>query len=163
MGIAKQLLGLGGWLFVTFAAGAFGALASTGSEEFYRQLVRPDWAPPPSLFGPVWSVLYVLMAVSAWLVWRAARRGENTRPALLLFLLQLFFNGLWTWLFFGFRDGPGAFAEILILWVLLFATVVAFWRILPAAGALLLPYLGWVTFAAALTYAIWQSNPRLLS
>jgi tryptophan-rich sensory protein len=101
------------------------------------------------------------MGVSAWQVWRP-RGFRAARSALLLFLAQLAVNALWTWLFFAWRMGAAAFGEILILWGLLTWTAIAFWRARPLAGALLLPYLAWVTFAAALTYAVWQRNPALL-
>lgn len=158
----SPVLGLVVSLLITFLAAAIGGLASAGADVFYEQLVRPAWAPPAWLFGPVWSVLYVLMGIAAWLVWRA--RGVNgARAALALFGVQLAANALWTWLFFGWRLGALAFAEILILWVLIVCTTVAFWRVRPLAGALLLPYLAWVTFAAALTLATWQMNPQLLA
>lgn len=157
----KQTLGLLGWLLLVFTAAAIGGLASAQAGAFYTGLIRPDWAPPGWLFGPVWSVLYALMGVSAWLVWRA-RGFTGARTALLLFIAQLGVNALWTWLFFVWHQGSLAFAEILLLWVMIVATIILFWRISKVAGALLLPYLAWVTFAAALTYAIWQRNPGLL-
>ncbi len=157
-----QLLGLGGWLFLSFLAAGTGAVASVRSEEFYGQLVRPEWAPPSSLFGPVWTVLYILMAVAAWLVW-CERGFSGARTALWLYLIQLVANALWTWLFFAWRQGTLAFVEILVLWVLIVATIIAFWRVHKLAAVLLLPYLGWVTFASMLTYAVWQGNPDVLS
>jgi len=157
----KQALGLFGWLLLVFAAAAIGGLASARAGTFYAELVRPGWAPPGWLFGPVWSVLYALMGVSAWLVWRA-QGFAGARCALLLFMAQLGVNALWTWLFFAWHRGALAFAEILLLWVMIVGTIMLFWRISKLAGGLLLPYLAWVTFAAALTYAIWQRNPGLL-
>ena len=123
--------------------------------------MRPEWAPPASLFGPVWTVLYALMAIAAWLVWRT-RGVRGARGALALFVAQLALNALWTWLFFAWRRGAWAFAEVLVLWVAVAATTVAFARHRRAAGALLVPYLGWVTFAAALTWAVWRLNPERL-
>lgn len=156
-----QLVGLLGWLIVTFAAAAIGAVASTQAPDFYQQLDRPAWAPPAALFGPVWTALYFLMAVAAWLVWRG--RGWRGAPvALALFVVQLGANALWTWLFFAWHRGAWASIEIIVLWALILATVAAFWRIQRLAGVLLLPYLAWVTFAAALTYAVWQGNPARL-
>ena len=157
----KQLFGLLGWLAVTFAAAALGGFASATAGDFYQQLARPAWAPPSWLFAPAWTLLYILMGVSAWLVWRE-RGFRHARIALLLFLAQLAVNALWTWLFFVWRLGALALVEILLLWVLILCTVVAFWRVRPVAGALLLPYLAWVAFASALTYAVWQRNPALL-
>lgn len=157
----RQGIGLAGWLLGSFAAAAVGGVASGNAGDFYQQLARPGWAPPPWLFGPVWSVLYLLMGIAAWLVWRE-RGFRGPRTALTLFVVQLAANALWTWLFFAWRRGALAFSEILLLWVLIAATIVAFWRIRPLAGALLVPYLLWVSFAAALTLAVWRMNPGLL-
>lgn len=158
----KELPGLLGWLAVTFAAAALGGFASANAGDFYQQLARPAWAPPAWLFAPAWTLLYILMGVAAWLVWRE-RGVRRVRTALLLFLVQLAVNAAWTWLFFVWRLGALALADVLLLWALILCTVVAFWRVRPVAGALLLPYLAWVTFAAALTYAVWQRNPALLA
>jgi tryptophan-rich sensory protein len=101
------------------------------------------------------------MGIAAWLVWR--QRGfRESGMALWLFIAQLTANALWSWLFFSWHNGAWAFYEILILWVLLLGTVAAFWRVRSLAGALLLPYLTWVTFATALCFAIWRSNPAAL-
>lgn len=157
----RQGIGLAGWLLGSFAAAAVGGVASANAGDFYQQLVRPGWAPPPWLFGPVWSVLYLLMGIAAFLVWRE-RGWRGARGALTLFVVQLAANALWTWLFFAWRRGALAFGEILVLWVLIAATIVAFWRIKPLAGALLIPYLMWVSFATALTWAVWRGNPAVL-
>lgn len=158
----RQLLGLLGWFGVTFAAAAVGGFASANAGNFYQELARPGWAPPAWLFAPAWTSLYFLMGIAAWLVWRE-HGFRKARIALSLFLLQLAVNALWSWLFFVWKLGALAFAEVLILWVLILCTVVAFWRVRPLAAALLLPYLAWVTFASALTYAVWQRNPALLA
>lgn len=157
----REIGGLVGWIAASLFAGAVGGLASRGAGAFYGALDTPSWAPPGAVFGPVWTVLYVLMGVAAWLVWRRGGFG-GARAALTLFGFQLAFNALWTWVFFRWQDGAGAFAEILVLWGLVVATLVAFWRIRPAAGALLLPYVGWVSFAAVLTFAVWRANPGVL-
>ena len=149
------------WLGVTFATAAVGAAASIQAKSFYAGLVRPDWAPPAWLFGPVWTGLYLLMGIAAWLVWRERGFLAAALP-LGLFLTQLVANGLWSWLFFVWKRGALAFAEVLLLWALIAATVVTFRRVRPLAAGLLLPYLGWVTFASALTYSVWQRNPQLL-
>ncbi len=148
-------------LGITGAAALIGSIASVRAGEFYEQLLKPTWAPPPQVFGPVWSVLYVLMAVAAWLVVRAWG-WPRARPAITLYLLQLVLNALWTWLFFRWRLAWVALAEILALWALLLLTVWTFWRVRRLAGVLLLPYLAWVAFAAALTYAMWRRNPGVL-
>lgn len=159
--VHRPFLGLVGWLVVCFAASAIGAVASIQSKSFYAQLVQPGWAPPGSVFGPVWTVLYALMAVAAWLVWR--RGGFQTdRLALSLFLVQLALNALWTWLFFAWHQGAWALLDVVILWLLVATTLVLFWRARPLAGLLLVPYLGWISFATALNYAVWQLNPQVL-
>ena len=158
----KQALGLLGWLVLSFAVSFIGALASFQAQSFYGQLIQPAWAPPPWLFGPVWTLLYAMMAVSAWLVWRS-RGFERNRSALWLYLAQLVFNAIWSWLFFAWRLGAVAFADIILLWLLILLTILAFWKLNRLAGALLLPYLTWVSFAAALNLSLWQLNPELLS
>lgn len=156
-----QFTGLLGWLAVVLVAAAVGAVASMDSSTFYAQLVRPAWAPPASAFGPVWSVLYLLMGVAAWLVWRAPDRGPR-RAALAVFVVQLAANALWTWLFFAWRLGALAFVEVLALWVLIAITAALFWQVRRLAAVLLLPYLAWVTLACALTGSVWRNNPGLL-
>jgi tryptophan-rich sensory protein len=156
-----QALALVVALAVTYAAAAVGGIASVNAGSFYGQLARPAWAPPGWLFGPVWSALYTLMAVAAWLVWRSGG-FPRARTPLLLFAAQLVVNALWSWLFFAWRQGAWAFAEVVLLWVLVAATISAFRRVHRLAAWLLVPYLAWVTFAAALTLAIWQLNPGLL-
>jgi tryptophan-rich sensory protein len=157
----KQIIGLLGWLLLSFAAAAIGSIASIQAAAFYRQLAQPSWAPPSSVFGPVWSLLYALMGIAAWLVWREGG-WRRQRGALGLFVLQLAVNALWSWLFFGWHRGALAFADIVLLWLLIVATVIGFWRVRPLAGALLLPYLAWVGFATALNYAVWHLNPSTL-
>lgn len=158
----KQLLGLLFWLLATFAAAVIGALGAASAGTFYEQLARPTWAPPAWLFAPVWSALYLLIGIAAWLVWRVhGLRGAS--GALGLFVLQLAGNALWTWLFFVWRQGSWAFVGILTLWLLIVATLIAFVRLNRLAAALLAPYLAWVTFAAALTYSVWKLNPAVLA
>jgi tryptophan-rich sensory protein len=148
-----------GWLLAAFAAAALGAIASLNAPAFYAELSKPPWAPPAEVFGPVWTVLYLLMGVSAWLVWREPRRS---RGALVLFGVQLVANALWSWLFFAWHRGALATVEVLVLLVLIAATVRAFWQISRLAALLLLPYLLWVSFASALTWSVWQRNPGVL-
>ena len=158
---ARQAAGLAVWLVVSFVAAALGGAASIEAGPFYAGLLRPEWAPPAAIFGPVWTVLYLLMGVAAWLVWRVGG-WRAARAALTLFLVQLAFNALWSWMFFGWHLGALALVDILLLWALIVATLVAFWRIRPLAGALLAPYLLWVSFAAALNYSVWRLNPQVL-
>ncbi|MDA5342848.1 TspO/MBR family protein [Stenotrophomonas maltophilia] len=158
---SSQALGLLGWFAVTFAAAALGAWASTSAVSFYASLTLPAWAPPAGVFGPVWTLLYAMMAVAAWLVWRERGWG-GARPALTLYLLQLAVNALWSWLFFGWKLGALAFADILVLIVLVCATILGFLRIQRGAAVLLLPYLAWISFASALNFAVWRANPGVL-
>jgi tryptophan-rich sensory protein len=157
----KSILGFVMWLLITFAAAGVGAVASANAGAFYEKLSRPGWAPPASLFGPVWSVLYLLIAIAAWLVWKdAGFRGASL--ALSMMIVQLAANALWTWIFFAWHRGAFALVEIIVLWVLIVITMILFWRVRPVAGALFVPYLLWVTFASALTYSMWQRNPQVL-
>ena len=161
MKTSTQVAGLAGWIALSVLAGAVGAFASADAGSFYQQLQRPTWAPPAWLFGPVWSALYLMMGIAAWLVWRESDRADTGAP-LVLYVAQLAANGLWTWLFFAWQQGAFAFAEILVLLVLIVATMFAFWRVRPVAVLLLLPYLIWVGFASVLTYTTWRANPGLL-
>jgi benzodiazapine receptor len=157
----KQTLGLVGWLLASFVTAGIGGIASIHAPAFYQQLVQPSWAPPAWLFGPVWSVLFVLMGIAAWLVWRRHDVGGR-RAALKLYAMQLVANALWTWVFFAWHQGGIALVEIAVLWVLIATTIRAFWRIHQVAAFLLVPYLGWVSFAAALNFTLWQLNPAVL-
>jgi len=152
-------LSLLGWLAIAFAAGGIGAIASVDAAAFYARLVRPGWAPPASVFGPVWTILYTLMGIAAWLVWRSNRPAA---VALLLFIAQLLVNALWSWLFFAWHQGAWAMVDVSILLALILATTVSFWPVHRLAAALLMPYLGWVAFATALTWAVWRRNPNVL-
>lgn len=158
---SQQAVGLVAWILISFAAAAIGGIASANAGSFYLDLARPDWAPPASVFPPVWTILYLLQGIASWLVWRLGGFGA-ARTALTLFLVQLAVNALWSWLFFAWHLGAIAFFEILVLLVLIVGTIAAFWRIDRLAAVLLLPYLAWVTFASFLNYSIWQMNPTAL-
>lgn len=156
MSRTRQIVGLAAWIAVSFIPAWLGSQAT--NPEWYSSLDRPSWAPPSYLFGPVWSTLYLLMGIAAWLVWR--RHGfRGAGVALGLFLVQLVFNGAWSWIFFGVNRMGLAFAELVALWLLILATMIAFFRVRRAAGWLLLPYLLWVTYAGALNFALWRMNP----
>lgn len=157
----KRTLGLAGWLLAGFVTAALGGIASSDAPAFYGQLVRPSWAPPAWLFGPAWTVLFLLMSVSAWLVWR--RHGfDGAGSALRLFIVQLVVNALWSWLFFAWHQGALALADIVVLWLLIAGTILLFWRLHRVAAVMLVPYLAWVSFAAALNFAVWRLNPSIL-
>jgi tryptophan-rich sensory protein len=139
-----------------FAAAAVGAVASANADTVYESLDRPVWAPPSWLFGPVWTVLHALIGVSAWPVWRA--RGPRARAEPGLWGVRLLLNAVWTPLFFGARQYGLAFAGICLLLAAAGATAVAFHRVRPVAGYLLVPCLLWVAFAAALNLSIRLAN-----
>lgn len=146
------------FLLVAFAAGGIGAVgqgAEVGSR--YLALQRPSWAPPPWLFGPVWSVLYAAIGVAGWRVWRAAGSLRAARLTLGLWTTQLLVNAVWPAVFFGREAFGAAVVVILLLDALVVATLITAWRHDRLAGLLLAPYLGWLGFATALNVAIWQA------
>jgi len=148
-------LALIGWLVICFAASALGAFFMPG--EWYARLNKPAWNPPGWVFGPVWTLLYAMMAAAAWLVWKQGGFAAQRRP-LVLFLGQLSLNAAWSPLFFGLQEPGIAFAEIVILWLAIVGTIIAFYRVNRTAAGLLLPYLAWVTFAAVLNFTLWRLN-----
>jgi tryptophan-rich sensory protein len=143
---------------VCLLTGVLGSLAtSTSVNSWYVELSKPSWTPPSWVFGPAWTILYIMMAIAAWLVWRKGYTAD-VRFALTLFGVQLLVNGLWSYLFFGLRWPGGALVDIAVLWVAIAATAIAFSRVSPPAAWLLLPYLAWVSFAMALNLEIWRRN-----
>lgn len=147
------------WLAVCLGVGSAGAVFTARSVgTWYPLLVKPSWNPPGWVFGPVWTTLYVMMALAAWLVWR--RRGfRGGAAAFGWFALQLALNALWSPLFFGLQNPRAALVDVVLLWAAIAGTVIAFWKRSRPAGILLLPYWLWVSFAAALNFAIWRLNP----
>lgn len=155
----RTWIGLIVFVGACLAVGRIGSIfTSLSRATWYETLRRPDWAPPDWLFGPVWTALYIAMGVAAWLVWRRLGLPGAIVP-LTLFAIQLLLNLAWTGIFFGLRAPGAAFVEIIALWAAILATMAAFWRVSRTAGLLLLPYLLWVTYAAALNYQIWRLNP----
>ena len=153
-----RLLGLLVFLVLVFAASAIGSVfTSMGQPEWYDTLRKPEWTPPGWLFGPVWTALYLAMAIAAWRVW--TRTGwSGLRGPLGLFFAQLVLNVAWSGIFFGLRMPGLAFFEIVMLAAAIAATSVAFWRVSRLAGWLMVPYLLWVLFASMLNLSIWQLN-----
>lgn len=137
-----------------FAAAAVGALGVSGQTSEYQSLDTPSWAPPQEVFGPVWTVLYVLIAVAGWLAWTKAGWG----PAMWAYAAQLVLNAAWTPLFFGAGEYGLAFADIVVLWIAIAVTVALFWRVSRTAAWLMVPYWLWTTYAAALNLAVWTMN-----
>ncbi len=149
----RDILRLLIFLAITFAVASFGALFMPGA--WYAALEKPAWTPPSWLFGPVWTVLYVMIAVAGWLVWQ---RESRVGTPLVLWGAQLALNGVWSWLFFGLERPGLAALDIIVLLVLIATTALVFMRISRVAALLLVPYLAWVGFASALNIAIWQLN-----
>ena len=143
------------WIVVSMGAGLVGSRFMPG--EWYASLAKPDWNPPSNVFGPVWTTLYLLMGISAWLVWRKVGFSGAT-SVLGLFLVQLVLNSLWSYLFFGIHQPGLALIEIVILWSVILVITIGFWRISVTAGIMLLPYLCWVGFASVLNLQLWRLN-----
>lgn len=148
----QQALVLLGFIVLTFLAPAAGAFTPPGG--WYQTLNKPSWNPPPWIFGPVWTALYLMMAVAAWLVWRRVGQGY----ALRLYFVQLVLNAAWTPVFFGAHQLGAAFIVIVCLWTAILFTLPAFWDISRPAGLLLVSYLAWVSFASALNFTLWRLN-----
>ena len=147
-------------LFMVICLGIAGAgsMFTSGSVgNWYPMIQKPSWTPPSWLFGPVWTVLYLMMATAAWLVWRR-RKLDNVRGAFGLFVFQLALNAAWSPLFFGLQNPLAGLFDIILLWAAILVTLLSFWKISPLAGALLVPYWLWVSFATALNFAIWNMN-----
>jgi benzodiazapine receptor len=141
-------------------AGLIGMLFTTPNiPTWYAALEKPFFTPPNWLFAPAWITLYVLMAVAAFLVWRKGLGEEGVRCALIVFLVQLVLNALWSVVFFGLHSPFWGMVVILALWVAILLTIIKFFRLSVAAGSLMLPYILWVSFASALNIAVWVLNP----
>ena len=153
--VSRQTLALAGWLVLCFAAATSAVFVSV--DGWYVTLNKPSWNPPSWLFGPVWTLLYIMMAIAAWLVWRKGGWALQRWP-LSLFVIQWLLNAIWTPLFFGMHLIGLALVDIVLLWIAIVATLAAFWRVSKPAAWLLVPYLMWVSFATALNFAIWQLN-----
>jgi benzodiazapine receptor len=141
-------------------AGGLGAIFTTPAiPTWYASLNKPSFNPPNTVFFPVWTTLYTLMGIAAWLVWRRGLHERRVRVALGIFLIQLVLNTAWTIIFFGLYSLFGAVIAIVFLWVAILINIVTFGRISKLAGALLIPYILWVSFAGLLNYSVWMLNP----
>lgn len=155
----KQYAVLALFLLVCLFAGGVGSIATSRSvAEWYPVLVKPWWNPPSWLFGPVWTLLYILMGLAAWRVWRSAGGFRGATAAMVLFFIQLALNSVWSWIFFWLRMPGVALFELVLLWFAIAATIKSFLPIDVLAAWLMSPYLAWVTFAGALNSAIWLLN-----
>lgn len=158
MSKTHQTAGLIVFLILCLGVGALGAMATTPEiAGWYSTLNKPTWNPPPSIFGPVWTTLYLMMALSAWLIWRKGGLQKNRIP-LAAFAVQLILNLAWSWIFFSMHQIGGAFVEITVLWISILLTGILFHKNSKLASVLLLPYLCWVSFATYLNFTLWQLN-----
>jgi translocator protein len=155
MDTIQLIIGAIVWLAITFGAAALGARYLP--DEWYKQIRKPTWNPPNKIFAPVWTVLYLLMAIAAWLVWKRYGVADALVP-LTLFIVQLLLNAAWTWLFFGRHRLDTALMDIVVLWLVILTVIILFWGLEPLAGILLVPYLAWVSFATFLNYTILRLN-----
>ena len=147
------------FIVLCLGVGFAGSIATRQSvRDWYPTLRKPAGTPPGWVFGPVWTALYILMAIAAWMVWRDVG-WQIARYPLILFFGQLALNLAWSGIFFGSRNPGFALAEIVVLWLAIAATALFFWYYVPLAGALMLPYLAWVTYASYLNFGIWRLNP----
>lgn len=140
------------------AAGAIGSyftFPNIGS--WYSLLHKPTFSPPNWLFGPVWILLYTLMGIAAWLIWNQHKK-KNTATAISLYGFQLALNVLWSIVFFGWHNITGGLVVIVLLWLMIIATLIEFWKLSRPAAYLLIPYLAWVSFASVLNFVLWQLN-----
>jgi benzodiazapine receptor len=155
----RRRLGDAAIVATPLVVGGIGGLLTTDAiRGWYQTIERPTWNPPDWVFGPVWTTLYAMMGVALVKVVRSEGRDDERAVAVALFAIQLMLNLGWSWIFFVQHDLGLALADVIALWLAIAATAGAFARIRPAAGALLLPYLGWVAFASVLTASIWQLN-----
>jgi tryptophan-rich sensory protein len=157
---SSDIAGLFGSVLLVAGAAVLGSIFSyDGASDWYRDLAKPGWTPPSWVFGPAWTTLYILIAVSGWLVW--LRRDRTALwPAFAVFLVQLALNALWSLLFFGMRRPGLALVDVVLLLAVILLNVAVFWRLSRLAGLLLVPYLGWTGFATLLNYAIWRLNTK---
>ena len=146
-------------VLICLSAGFIGSFFTTPSiPTWYASLAKPSFNPPNWLFAPVWTILFILMGLAAYLIWQKGLKKKAVKIALIIFLLQLIFNILWSFLFFKFHSPFWALVNIAILWFLILMALIKFWQINKTAGILLIPYLLWVSFASFLNYAIYKLN-----
>ena len=150
-----EIFGLVCWLLLSAVVAWFGAQFNTDS--WYFELNKPSWTPPGWLFGPVWTVLYILMAVSAWLIWKTDGKVFG-KLSIKIYLAKMMINGLWSFIFFGLHEIGWALADIILLLILLIFVIILFYKENKTAGILLIPYLLWVGFASILNLNIWLLN-----
>lgn len=145
------------FILITFLVGISSSWVTQPEiSSWYSNLIKPSFNPPNYLFGPVWTLLYLMMASAAFLVW--SQNSKKRKTALSLYFIQLILNGLWSWIFFKFHMIGIALIEIILLWILIIITIIAFWKVKKEAAYLMIPYLLWVSFAAILNTSLWRLN-----
>jgi len=145
-------------ILVVFSAGFIGSLFTTPNiSTWYAFINKPSFSPPNWLFAPAWTLLYILMAISAFLIWQE-RDNLKTKQALTFYGIQLILNTLWSIIFFGMHNPGLASLEIIILWLFILITLIKFYKINKTAGLLFIPYLLWVSFASILNLFVWMIN-----
>lgn len=155
----KEILRLIFSIAIVFIAGRIGTVFTMSQiPNWYAFLIKPSWAPPNWLFGPIWTVIYVLMGVALFLVWREGVNREDVRIALVVFAAQLILNVLWSVIFFGFHSLLGGLLTVIILWITILANIIVFYRVSKPAGLLLVPYIVWVSIASYLNYSVYLLN-----
>ena len=155
----RKVVRLLGSILLVNIIGSIGAIfTSPAISNWYSTLNKPSFTPPSWVFAPAWTLLFTLMGISLFLIWDKGVETKEFKIALLVFGIQLFFNVLWSVLFFALRAPGYAFAEIIVLWILILLNIILLYRISKKAGLLLVPYICWVSFAAILNYSIWVLN-----
>lgn len=150
-----KIIGFVVWILICFLPAIIGSQFGPG--DWYQTLAKPEWNPPNWIFGPVWTLLYILMGISVWIIWK--NYGLKTAAIPIgFFVAQLVLNSLWSWFFFGLENVGLAFVDIIALWTFILITLIMFWKLNTWSGVLLIPYLAWVSFATVLNYNIWQMN-----
>ncbi len=156
--IARGLISLG----LPFSAAAIGSYFTTPAVKgWYQDINKLSFSPPDWLFAPVWTILFLLMGIAFYIVWSNRKKDKERRVAITLFIIQLILNAFWSILFFGIPNFAAAFVEIVILWIFIILTMIAFKRVSKRAYYLLIPYLLWVSFAMVLNLGLWLINPNL--
>ena len=155
----KELVRLIASILIVFIAGTIGSIATLSQiPTWYAALVKPSWAPPNWLFGPVWTTLYILIGIALFLVWKEGINRKDVKLAISVFVVQLVLNVLWSVIFFGYNSLLGGLIVIIILWIAILANIIFFYRVSKSAGLLLVPYIVWVTIASYLNYSVYLLN-----
>ena len=146
-------------ILMSLAAGAIGSMATvTGINSWYSELIKPSFNPPNWIFGPVWTILYILMGIALYLIWQDGLKKAFVKNSFMLFIVNLVLNSFWSIAFFGMQNPALAFLVIILLWLVILTLILRFYKINKLASYLLIPYILWVSFASVLNFSIWQLN-----